>query len=183
MVCADCNRKARAAFHIPFNFNFNFFFFVTLSTFSEDLGFITMKAKLIVFPIRGRNWCFSRSVDHSLPPPSSTASSQSPSSFKELWNNVNNAEKSFNAKAELCTDYVADKVEFSSFLYSFLSVSRFLDIAVLAWYCYRWIMAGLLWKEHLTDLWKRRFTGQFSVLLRNFLVNYCSRSWNVIVFL
>ncbi|XP_058745475.1 uncharacterized protein LOC131618228 [Vicia villosa] len=69
-----------------------------------------MRAKLIVFPIRGRNWCFTRSVDHSLPPPSSTASSQSPSSFKELWNNINNAEKSFNAKAELCTDYAADKM-------------------------------------------------------------------------
>ncbi|XP_050873728.1 uncharacterized protein LOC127076188 isoform X2 [Lathyrus oleraceus] len=65
-----------------------------------------MRAKLIVFPIRARNWCFTRSIDHSLPPPPSSSAS----SFKELWNNINNAEKSFNAKAELCTDYVADKM-------------------------------------------------------------------------
>ncbi|CAJ2663244.1 unnamed protein product [Trifolium pratense] len=71
-----------------------------------------MKAKLIVFPIRGRNWCFSRSIDHTLSASSSssTASSQSPSSLKQLWKSINTGDKPINAKAELFTDYVANKM-------------------------------------------------------------------------
>jgi lysophospholipase L1-like esterase len=65
-----------------------------------------MKAKLIVFPIRGRNWCFSRSIDHTLSASSSTTSSQSPSSLKQLWKTINTGDKPINAKAELLTDYV-----------------------------------------------------------------------------
>lgn len=61
-------------------------------------------------------------------------------------------------------------------------VSRFLDIVAVVLYCCRWIMAGLLWKKHLMDRWKRRFTGEFSVLLRNFLSHYCSSSWNWLSF-
>lgn len=70
-----------------------------------------MKAKLIVFPIRGRNWCFTRSIDHTLPASSSTADfSQSPSTLKQLWKSINTGDKPFNAKAELFTDYVANKM-------------------------------------------------------------------------
>ncbi|GAU46533.1 hypothetical protein TSUD_350680 [Trifolium subterraneum] len=70
-----------------------------------------MKAKLIVFPIRGRNWCFSRSIDHTLSASSSSnASSQSPSSLKQLWKSINTGDKPINAKAELFTDYVANKM-------------------------------------------------------------------------
>jgi hypothetical protein len=82
--------------------------------------FFTMKAKLIVFPIRGRNWCFSRSIDHTLSASSSTTSSQSPSSLKQLWKTINTGDKPINAKAELLTDYVANKVSFLSFLVNFL---------------------------------------------------------------
>ncbi|XP_061340912.1 uncharacterized protein C23H3.12c [Gastrolobium bilobum] len=67
-----------------------------------------MRAKLVVFPIRGRNWCFSRSIDHSRS--ASPTSSQSPSTFKELWNNINIGDKPLNAKAELCADYIANKM-------------------------------------------------------------------------
>ncbi|KAK7349352.1 hypothetical protein VNO77_06658 [Canavalia gladiata] len=67
-----------------------------------------MRAKLVVFPIRGRNWCFSRSIDHSLT--ASPASSQSPSTFKELWSDINVGGKPLNAKAELCVDYIAIKM-------------------------------------------------------------------------
>lgn len=70
-----------------------------------------MKAKLIVFPIRGRNWCFTRSIDHTLPASSSTTDfSQSPSTLKQLWKTINTGDKPFNAKAELFTDYVANKM-------------------------------------------------------------------------
>ncbi|KAJ1408329.1 hypothetical protein SESBI_23611 [Sesbania bispinosa] len=67
-----------------------------------------MRAKLVVFPIRGRNWCFSRSIDHSLS--ASTTSSQSPLTLKELWSDISVADKPLNAKAELLVDYVANKM-------------------------------------------------------------------------
>ncbi|XP_027337898.1 uncharacterized protein C23H3.12c [Abrus precatorius] len=67
-----------------------------------------MRAKLVVFPIRGRNWCFSRSIDHSLS--ASAASSQSPSTLKELWTNVTIDGKPLNAKAELFVDYISFKM-------------------------------------------------------------------------
>ena len=69
-----------------------------------------MRAKLVVFPIRGRNWCFSRSIDHSVK--DSATSSHSPSTFRELWKNINVGGKPLNAKAELCADYFANKVPF-----------------------------------------------------------------------
>lgn len=86
-------------------------------------GGITMRAKLVVFPIRGRNWCFSRSIDHSLP--ASTTSSESPSTLKELWKSINVGDKPLNTKAELFTDYVANKVPipFISRPFRFLGVS------------------------------------------------------------
>ncbi|KAK7294548.1 hypothetical protein RJT34_17437 [Clitoria ternatea] len=65
-----------------------------------------MRAKLVVFPIRGRNWCFSRSIDHSL----SASPSQSPSTFKELWSDIRVPDKPLNAKAELFVDYIAIKM-------------------------------------------------------------------------
>ncbi|KAK7389713.1 hypothetical protein VNO78_24987 [Psophocarpus tetragonolobus] len=68
-----------------------------------------MRAKLVVFPIRGRNWCFSRTIDHSLP--ATPASSQTPSTLKDLWANVNVAAKPLNAKAELFVDYIANKMD------------------------------------------------------------------------
>ncbi|XP_020970973.1 uncharacterized protein LOC107624741 isoform X4 [Arachis ipaensis] len=68
-----------------------------------------MRAKLVVFPIRGRNWCFSRAIDHSLKN-SATSSSHSPPTFKELWKGINVADKPFNAKAELLADYCGNKM-------------------------------------------------------------------------
>ncbi|XLR09901.1 hypothetical protein S83_037839, partial [Arachis hypogaea] len=69
---------------------------------------VNMRAKLVVFPIRGRNWCFSRAIDHSLKN-SATSSSHSPPTFKELWKGINVADKPFNAKAELLADYCGNK--------------------------------------------------------------------------
>ncbi|OIW02501.1 hypothetical protein TanjilG_05094 [Lupinus angustifolius] len=67
-----------------------------------------MRAKLIVFPIRGRNWCFTRSIHPKIP--ASATSSQSPSTLKDLWRNVNVPDKPINAKAELFADYIANKM-------------------------------------------------------------------------
>ncbi|XP_059645364.1 uncharacterized protein C23H3.12c [Cornus florida] len=69
-----------------------------------------MRAKLVVFPIRGRNWCFSRSIDQSV---SETASSQTPSTFKDLWKTISSSSsnaKSLNSNAELVVDFFSDKM-------------------------------------------------------------------------
>ncbi|QCE02455.1 hypothetical protein DEO72_LG8g467 [Vigna unguiculata] len=65
-----------------------------------------MRAKLVVFPIRGRNWCFTRAIDHSVC--ATPVFSQSPSTLKDLWKNV--ATKPVNIKAELCVDFIANKM-------------------------------------------------------------------------
>ncbi|WVZ24919.1 hypothetical protein V8G54_003463, partial [Vigna mungo] len=67
---------------------------------------ITMRAKLVVFPIRGRNWCFARTIDHSIS--ATPVFSQSPSTLKDFWNNA--ATKPLNAKAELLVDFIANKM-------------------------------------------------------------------------
>ncbi|XP_028752220.1 uncharacterized protein C23H3.12c-like [Neltuma alba] len=66
-----------------------------------------MRARLVVFPIRGRIWCFSRSADPSVSV--SEASSQA-TTFKELRENVSISGKSFSANAELLVDFVANKM-------------------------------------------------------------------------
>ncbi|ESW07349.1 hypothetical protein PHAVU_010G122300 [Phaseolus vulgaris] len=67
-----------------------------------------MRAKLVVFPVRGRNWCFTRTIDHSIS--ATPVSSQSPSTLKELWTNVKVPTKPLNAKAELFVDFIANKM-------------------------------------------------------------------------
>ncbi|KAJ7963372.1 K+-H+ exchange-like protein [Quillaja saponaria] len=67
-----------------------------------------MKARLVVFPVKGRNWCFSRSIDHSVS--SSSTSIQSPTTLKELWNRISFNAKPFHANVEVCVDFVANKM-------------------------------------------------------------------------
>ncbi|KAF5466265.1 hypothetical protein F2P56_016206 [Juglans regia] len=75
-----------------------------------------MTARLVVFPIRGRNWCFSRSINHSLDSSSSSSSSsgsafsQTPSTLKDLWRDISSNPKPFNANAELLIDFVSLKM-------------------------------------------------------------------------
>lgn len=77
-----------------------------------------MRARLLVFPIKGRNWCFIRSIDRST---SESQSSQSPTTFKQLWKNVSSSSpKATAANVELCVDFVANKVFPFSFFPSFL---------------------------------------------------------------
>ncbi|CAM8965812.1 unnamed protein product [Rhodiola kirilowii] len=69
-----------------------------------------MRGRLVVFPIKGRNWCFSRSADHAVA--SSGASAlQTPTTLKELWKKINaNAEKPVNVNVELVVDFASDKM-------------------------------------------------------------------------
>ncbi|BFG24060.1 hypothetical protein CerSpe_103340 [Prunus speciosa] len=71
-----------------------------------------MRARVIVFPVRGRNWCFSRSIE----PLVSDSASHIPSTLKDLWkklsfsSNTNANANPFAANAELVVDFVSTKM-------------------------------------------------------------------------
>lgn len=78
-------------------------------------NFGTMRARLVVFPIRGRNWCFSRSID---PAASDSASAQTPT-FKDLWTKISSSSSSksdaisstnASSNAEIVTDFISFKM-------------------------------------------------------------------------
>ncbi|XVF87004.1 hypothetical protein PTKIN_Ptkin18bG0085700 [Pterospermum kingtungense] len=66
-----------------------------------------MRARLVVFPVKGKNWCFSRSIDPAL---SESTASNTPSSFKELWKKMTSNSKPLNDNAELLVDFVSNKM-------------------------------------------------------------------------
>ncbi|KAI3775171.1 hypothetical protein L1987_49740 [Smallanthus sonchifolius] len=66
-----------------------------------------MRARLLVFPIKGRNWCFVRSIDRSN---SQSESSQSPTTFKHLWQQISSSQKPTAGNVELCIDFAANKM-------------------------------------------------------------------------
>lgn len=68
-----------------------------------------MRARVVVFPIKGRNWCFSRSIDKSNS--ESQSSSQTPSTFKLLWSTISSSsDKSSVSNAQLLVDFAANKM-------------------------------------------------------------------------
>ncbi|TYG66218.1 hypothetical protein ES288_D06G250400v1 [Gossypium darwinii] len=66
-----------------------------------------MKARLVVFPIKGKIWCFSRSIDQSA---SAFNSANTPSTVKELWKKILANSKPLNANAELLVDFISNKM-------------------------------------------------------------------------
>ncbi|KAK6128087.1 hypothetical protein DH2020_038170 [Rehmannia glutinosa] len=74
-----------------------------------------MRVKLVVFPIKGRNWCFSRSIDPSMV---AAQSSNTPSTFKQLYNKIfassstseNSKNASEDSRVELVVDFVTNKM-------------------------------------------------------------------------
>ncbi|KAG2251462.1 uncharacterized protein C23H3.12c-like [Brassica napus] len=66
-----------------------------------------MRARLVVFPIKGRKWCFSRSVD---PFASQTPSGVTPTTLRGLWKKLSSESKPINANAELLVDFISDKM-------------------------------------------------------------------------
>ncbi|XP_051134878.1 uncharacterized protein LOC127254051 [Andrographis paniculata] len=69
-----------------------------------------MRAKVVVFPIRGRNWCFSRSIDPSKP---DAQSSYAPSTLNELSTKIfssSSSDLSRYSKLELVIDFVSNKM-------------------------------------------------------------------------
>ncbi|XP_010534990.1 PREDICTED: uncharacterized protein C23H3.12c [Tarenaya hassleriana] len=66
-----------------------------------------MKARLVVFPIKGRNWCFSRSIEHSA---GQSPSGDTPTTLRSLWKKISSESKPINANAELVVDFISDKM-------------------------------------------------------------------------
>ncbi|KAL3632123.1 hypothetical protein CASFOL_025107 [Castilleja foliolosa] len=71
-----------------------------------------MRAKIVVFPIVGRNWCFSRSIDPSM---AAAQSSNTPSTLKDFCKLIfssseKNSKKSDDSKVELAVDFVSNKM-------------------------------------------------------------------------
>ncbi|KAJ4950069.1 hypothetical protein NE237_026901 [Protea cynaroides] len=70
-----------------------------------------MKARLLVFPIKGRNWCFSRSVDPSAYAiPSESHFIQASPTLRDLWKKISSNGKPMNENAELVVDFISDKM-------------------------------------------------------------------------
>ena len=133
-----------------------------------------MRAKLVVFPIKGTNWCFSRSISDSIASSNlGSAFSQTPSTLKELWRNISSKPKPFNANAELLVDFVSLKVlPFSLFPFvRFISNGKDSDFSlffVVGFFWKRWIELGLVWKKHLKELSRTRFISELSLLIHLF---------------
>ncbi|EEF29062.1 uncharacterized protein C23H3.12c [Ricinus communis] len=65
-----------------------------------------MRARLVVFPVKGRNWCFSRSIEPSV---AEAASAYAPNTLKELWKNISSSNSNAH-NAELVIDFVSNKM-------------------------------------------------------------------------
>ncbi|PPE00392.1 hypothetical protein GOBAR_DD02567 [Gossypium barbadense] len=66
-----------------------------------------MRARLVVFPIKGKNRCFSRSIDLST---SESSAASTPSTVKELCKKISSNSKPLSANAELLVDFISNKV-------------------------------------------------------------------------
>ncbi|KAL9268218.1 hypothetical protein AKJ16_DCAP25111 [Drosera capensis] len=64
------------------------------------------RARVVVFPIKGRTWCFALSIDACV---SNSSSSSSPS-LRDLWKKLSSNDKPVAANAELVVDFVSDKM-------------------------------------------------------------------------
>jgi len=68
-----------------------------------------MQARVVVFPVKGRAWCFARpraaaapAGDGAHPPP--------PPTLRDLWRGITSGGRTAPEKAESVVDFVADKV-------------------------------------------------------------------------
>ncbi|KAJ4717711.1 K+-H+ exchange-like protein [Melia azedarach] len=67
-----------------------------------------MRARLVVFPVKGRNWCFSRSVE---PLVTGTASSShTPTTLKQLWHKFTSSNQHNSNNLELIVDFISHKM-------------------------------------------------------------------------
>ncbi|KAK1280538.1 hypothetical protein QJS04_geneDACA004816 [Acorus gramineus] len=69
-----------------------------------------MRARLVVFPIKGRNWCFTRSSCRAFSEPESSQSVNP--TLKDLWRKIrsHDGKSSGEGKVETVVDFTADKM-------------------------------------------------------------------------
>ncbi|KAK1308186.1 hypothetical protein QJS10_CPA09g00011 [Acorus calamus] len=69
-----------------------------------------MRARLVVFPIKGRNWCFTRSSYRAFSEPESSQSVNP--TLKDLWRKIrsHDGKSSGEGKVETVVDFTADKM-------------------------------------------------------------------------
>ncbi|XP_028550383.1 uncharacterized protein LOC110095330 isoform X3 [Dendrobium catenatum] len=65
-----------------------------------------MRARVVVFPIKERNWCFSRSLD----PAAALESSSAPQQLRDLFRNITSTRRSVPENAEIVVDFVSEKM-------------------------------------------------------------------------
>ncbi|KAJ6823355.1 uncharacterized protein M6B38_384185 [Iris pallida] len=65
------------------------------------------RARIVVFPIKGRNWCFVRSFDSAS---AHRSSSSPPPQLKDLWTTITSDGRSVKDNAETVSDFVAEKM-------------------------------------------------------------------------
>ncbi|GMH17556.1 hypothetical protein Nepgr_019397 [Nepenthes gracilis] len=68
-----------------------------------------MRARVVVFPMKGRKWCFSRSIENPVNSESNSAHSN-PSTLIDLCKTISSNAKPMAANAELVVDFVSNKM-------------------------------------------------------------------------
>ncbi|KAK4764528.1 hypothetical protein SAY86_025618 [Trapa natans] len=68
-----------------------------------------MRARLLVFPVKGRSWCFSRSLESSSAAAES-ASAHTPSGLRELWAKLSSNTDLKHSNVELLIDFASNKM-------------------------------------------------------------------------
>ena len=94
-----------------------------------------MKARLVVFPIKGRKWCFVKSLD---PAVADSQAAHTPSTFRDLWNHISSNPKPLNANAELLVDFASNKVSHLSyfrFFFQFTFLQLSLVVSYFQYFC------------------------------------------------
>ncbi|KAF8685349.1 hypothetical protein HU200_043971 [Digitaria exilis] len=67
-----------------------------------------MQARVVVFPVKGRAWCFARPLAPATP--AAGGGALPPPTLRDLWRGITSAERTAPEKAESVVDFVADKV-------------------------------------------------------------------------
>jgi hypothetical protein len=127
-----------------------------------------MRAKLVVFPITGTNWCFSRSIKDSI------ASSNLGSAFTNTFHTKRALAQHLlqTQTLQILVDSVSLKVLFFFFFSLFLLLDSLVMAKILTFAFFLfgffwkgWIELGLVRKKHLKELSRTRFISELSLLI------------------
>nr|CAB3448886.1 unnamed protein product [Digitaria exilis] len=69
-----------------------------------------MQARVVVFPVKGRAWCFARPLAPAAPAAGVGGGALPPPTLRDLWRGITSAERTAPEKAESVVDFVAGKM-------------------------------------------------------------------------